>query len=135
METTERIYYKDKLLAFVVRRNYIPRNGIDFLTDSLAIQQVGAMKHPSGHIIQNHIHNPVARTVHGTPEAVFVRSGKVEVELFSEKKEAVAMVVLSVGDIIFLVAGGHGFKMLEESILLEIKQGPYFGHDNDKELF
>jgi hypothetical protein len=34
---------------------------------------------------------------------------------------------LETGDIILLVAGGHGFRCLEDTVLLEIKQGPYTG--------
>lgn len=135
METIEKIYHNDKLLAFIVRRDCVPQNGIEFLTDNSAVQQAGIMKYPSGHIIKNHIHKPIERTVYGTPEAVFVRSGKVEAGLFDENKELAATKVLEAGDIIFLVSGGHGFKLLEESVLLEIKQGPYFDQSNDKESF
>lgn len=35
--------------------------------------------------------------------------------------------VLEEGDMIQLVSGGHCFKCLEDTIFLEIKQGPYTG--------
>lgn len=135
MEMMEKIYHNERLLAFIVRRDYVPQNGTEFLTDNSAVQQAGAMKHPVGHIIKNHIHKPIERTVYGTPEAVFVRSGRVGVNLFDENKELAATKILEAGDIIFLVSGGHGFKMLEESVLLEIKQGPYFDQSKDKDFF
>jgi hypothetical protein len=38
------------------------------------------------------------------------------------------------GDVLLLVKGGHGFRMLEETVFVEIKQGPYTGLD-EKERF
>ena len=38
------------------------------------------------------------------------------------------------GDIMLMVGGGHGFRMLEDTVLLEVKQGPYTGLD-EKERF
>jgi len=31
-----------------------------------------------------------------------------------------------------LLSGGHGFEFLEDTKMIEIKQGPYAGRDNDK---
>jgi hypothetical protein len=42
--------------------------------------------------------------------------------------------VLETGDVILLVSGGHGFEMLEDSEMIEVKQGPYTG-DSDKTRF
>jgi hypothetical protein len=36
--------------------------------------------------------------------------------------------------VIVLVSGGHGFEMLEETEMIEVKQGPYTG-DADKIRF
>ena len=41
---------------------------------------------------------------------------------------------LHAGDIILLVSGGHGFQVLEEVEMVEVKQGPYAG-DADKKRF
>ena len=38
------------------------------------------------------------------------------------------------GDVILLADGGHGFKMLEPSEIIEVKQGPYCG-EQDKVRF
>ena len=42
--------------------------------------------------------------------------------------------LLEAGDIILLAAGGHGFEVIEEVEMVEIKQGPYLG-DRDKVRF
>ena len=42
--------------------------------------------------------------------------------------------ILRTGDVILLASGGHGFEVLEELEMYEIKQGPYIGED-DKTRF
>jgi hypothetical protein len=37
--------------------------------------------------------------------------------------------LLRAGDLIVFLAGGHGFRLLEDCVMLEIKQGPYSGVD------
>ena len=129
----ERIKYKNEEIAIIVKKGYEPK-GLEFLTPENYNQQLGIMKCLKGKIIQSHIHKPIKREVIGTTEAIFIWAGKVEVFLFNSKKEKITNIVLSEGDAIFLISGGHGFKMLEDSVLLEIKQGPYLGKD-DKERF
>jgi len=41
---------------------------------------------------------------------------------------------LESGDLILLCGGGHSFEMLEETTMIEVKQGPYAG-DQDKTRF
>lgn len=129
----ERIKYANEDIAIIIKKGYKPES-LEFLTPENYNQQLGIMKCLKGKIIQPHIHKPIKREVIGTSEAIFVCSGKVEVNLFNNNKEKVATRVLTGGDIIFLINGGHGFKMLEDSVLLEVKQGPYLGED-DKERF
>jgi hypothetical protein len=42
--------------------------------------------------------------------------------------------MLNKGYIILLIDGGHGFKMMEDTVIMEIKQGPFVGTE-DKEHF
>ena len=42
--------------------------------------------------------------------------------------------VLSPGDVILLISGGHGFEVLEDLNMVEVKQGPYT-EDRDKKRF
>jgi hypothetical protein len=59
--------------------------------------------------------------------------GKVEVEFYSENNQKITSKILNAGDTIVLIAGGHGFNVLEDSKIIEVKQGPYYGADEDKE--
>jgi hypothetical protein len=55
-------------------------------------------------------------------------------EVYNDERGLVATRELCAGDIMLMVGGGHGFRMLEDTVLLEVKQGPYTGVD-EKERF
>lgn len=129
----DRIIYEDLELALIVRSSF-HTEGIVFLTPSTYSQQLGYMNRPSGHVIPPHVHNPVVREVHFTKEVLFVRSGRLRVDFFSEAREYLESSILEAGDVILLAYGGHGFEMLEPTEIIEVKQGPYAG-DMDKTRF
>jgi hypothetical protein len=52
------------------------------------------------------------------------------VDLYSNEKSFICSKVLKAGDVILLCSGGHGFEVLEEIEMIEIKQGPYSGVDD-----
>jgi len=85
-------------------------------------------------VIQSHVHNPVSREVRFTREVLIVKSGKLRVDLYDDDQQYVESAILGPGDIILLASGGHGFEMLEETEMIEVKQGPYAG-DGDKTRF
>jgi hypothetical protein len=92
------------------------------------------LPHKKGDIIQAHRHVYNKREVHFTQEVLFVKKGKVKVNLYNSRKQYISSEILEKGDIILLCGGAHGFEFLEDSILIEIKQGPYTG-EKDKERF
>jgi hypothetical protein len=108
--------------------------GIQFFTRSELSQQLASMSYSAGKIIPAHTHNPVRREVFYTQEALFVRKGRVRVDFFSKRQEYRTSRVLGPGDVILLISGGHGFEVLEELNMVEVKQGPYAG-DADKTRF
>jgi len=108
--------------------------GIQFLTPDSFSQQLACMRHPAGKLIDPHVHNQVTRSVHYTQEVLFLRSGKMRVDLYDTSRNYVESRVLGPGDVILLATGGHGFQMLEETEMIEVKQGPYVG-DQDKTRF
>lgn len=129
----ENITFNGKQLALIIRKRF-EKNGIEFFTPDTYSQQLAYMKRPSGHIIPPHIHNPVRREVQFTNEVLFIRSGRLRVDFFNDNAIYMESVIVEAGDVILLVAGGHGFEMLEESEIIEVKQGPYAGED-DKTRF
>jgi hypothetical protein len=65
---------------------------------------------------------------------LFIRSGKLRVDFYDDEQNYLESRVLAQGDIVLLAFGGHGFEMLEQSEIVEVKQGPYAG-DADKVRF
>ena len=126
--------YKDSLLLAIIIRNEYSNEGINFFTNDNDSQQLGYMSRPEGYEIKPHRHNLVQREVHLTQEVLFIKSGKVRVDFYSNNQEYLESRILKQGDVILLSDGGHGFKMLEPSEIIEVKQGPYCG-EQDKVRF
>lgn len=129
----KKIVYKDDLLAIIIDHTY-NEPGISFFTPNELSQQVAYMQHSKGHIIEPHVHNIVKREVNYTQEVLVIRKGKLRVDFYNFEHEYIESQILSSGDIILLVSGGHGFEILEDLEMFEIKQGPYTG-DADKTRF
>lgn len=129
----ENIQNNNLLLAIIIRTDY-KRDGIQFFTEANDSQQLGYMSRPEGYVIAPHRHNLVPREVHLTQEVLFIKSGKVRVDFYDNQQNYIRSTVLDKGDVILLSNGGHGFKMLEASEMIEVKQGPYCG-DEDKVRF
>jgi hypothetical protein len=129
----ERISYHDMELAIIIRQTF-RKDGIEFFTPDSYSQQIGYMNRPTNYVIPPHIHNPVVREVQYTKEVLFIKSGKVRVDFYSNAQLYLESAVLKTGDVILLAFGGHGFEMLEPTEMIEVKQGPYAG-DNDKTRF
>jgi mannose-6-phosphate isomerase-like protein (cupin superfamily) len=129
----EKIMEEQKLLAIIVSHRF-DTEGISFFTSNELSQQLAYMRHPTGKVIQPHVHNPVRREVHYTQEVLFIKRGKLRVDFYSEACAYLTSRVLEAGDVILLATGGHGFEVLEEIEMIEVKQGPYAG-DSDKTRF
>ena len=129
----EEIKHKEELMAVIIRSDH-DQEGIQFLTPGDFSQQLAYMHHPAGHVIVPHFHNQVIRTIHYTQEVLVIKKGKLRVDFYDEDKRRITSSVLCEGDIILLCSGGHGFEVLEEVSMVEVKQGPYVG-ENDKTRF
>jgi len=129
----ERVLNNGNELAIIIRSDY-HSEGIDFITSNDYSQQLAYMHHPTGKRIDAHIHNHVERSVAYTQEVLAIRRGKLRVDFYDENQEYLESKIISSGDIILLTSGGHGFKVLEEVEMVEIKQGPYAG-EQDKTRF
>jgi mannose-6-phosphate isomerase-like protein (cupin superfamily) len=123
----------EQLLAIILRASY-RQQGIHFLTADELSQQLAFMSHPTGKIIAPHRHNPVAREVTYTQEALFIRKGRLRVDFYTDDRSYIESYELRPGDVILLIKGGHGFEVLEEAEFIEVKQGPYAG-EHDKTRF
>jgi len=133
MREPEIVKKKEKILAMIIRNSY-ECEGVDFITPNDYSQQVAYMHHPAGKVIDAHVHNLVHRNVVLTQEVLFIKKGKLRVDFYDEYEDYQESRILESGDVILLVSGGHGFTVLEEIEMLEVKQGPYAG-ELDKKRF
>ena len=129
----EKIEINKVLYAIIIRSNY-KGDGIEFFTPEDFSQQLAYMRRPKGYRIQPHIHKKINKQINFTQEVLFIKSGKLKVDFFDEKKKYLQSNILEKGDIILLSKGGHGFEIIEESEIIEVKQGPY-DKELDKERF
>ena len=121
----EKIIYKRKLLAQIVRGKYRNKKGITFFTQPQSTQQFGYMRHKKNHIIQPHKHNKRLTKILNSTEVILILKGMLRVDFYTPKKKYLFSKILKKNDIIMLVHGGHGFKILKDVEMLEVKQGPY----------
>jgi mannose-6-phosphate isomerase-like protein (cupin superfamily) len=125
----QKIEHAGRLLAVIVTSDFQER-GITFFTPDELSQQLAYMHHPPGKKIEPHVHTPATREVLLTQETLFIKRGKLRVDFFDEQQTYLESRVLQTGDVILLVQGGHGFEVLEELEMFEVKQGPYLGSDD-----
>lgn len=133
MQHLEIIKDEHEILAIIIRRNFF-KEGIQFFTPDDFSQQLAYMHHKKGKIIKPHIHNPVKREVHFTQEVLFIKRGNLRVDIYHNNRTFHSSHILTTGDVILLAGGGHGFEVLEDVEMIEVKQGPYAG-EMDKTFF
>jgi hypothetical protein len=132
-EQIERVVFEGVEFAIILRSGF-HEPGIHFFTEGHLSQQLAYMRHPVGHVVPPHVHNPVIRAVQYTREVLFLRRGRLRVDFYTDDKAYLESRELGAGDVILLSVGGHGFEVLEEIEMVEVKQGPYAG-DADKTRF
>jgi len=133
MDNVELITANGQALCYVIRESTQPKQ-TTFITPPDSKQQVGFIVYPKGGVIARHIHRPLERHIIGMAEVLVVRSGHCQIEVYDEQENLVAVRDLYHNDVVLMVGGGHGFQIKEDTVLLEIKQGPYLGAE-DKKLF
>lgn len=129
----EKIEYEGKILALILRSGY-ERDGVNFITPEDNPLQLGVLKHKQGAKIKPHTHRNRTRAISEVQEVLYVQYGEVEAEFYDAQGSKLGSAVLNAGDTILLLSGGHGFNILKDSKIIEIKQGPYYGVGEDKEV-
>ena len=107
--------------------------GLAFYSDDNDFVQVGTWSYPSGKELLAHNHNLVERTINRTQEVLFIIKGRILAEIYNEDDQKIDSFEAQEGDIVILLNGGHGYKILEDNTqVLEIKNGPYLGPEKDR---
>ena len=121
----EKVNHKKKLLALIVRGKYRNKKGITFFTPKESTQQFGYMKHKKKYIIKPHLHKKRVTKILYTTEVILLLKGMLRVDFYNLRQKYLFSKIVKEKDIIMLVHGGHGFKVLKDVEMIEIKQGPY----------
>jgi len=129
----EHVMDGETTLAIIIHAEMSPQR-TTFITPDEYKQQVGFVVYPAGGEVARHVHRQLERQIFGTSEVLVVKQGRCEMDVYNDDRECIAIRELKQGDVLIMVAGGHGFRMLEDTVLLEVKQGPYTGVD-EKERF
>jgi len=133
MSRLEKISSGDEVLALVLRKNILVDRS-EFFSPNDYPFQLGIHMRKTGERFEPHEHLPMERTIKTTQEFLYIMEGKVKVIFYKDRKP-VTKTVLNEGDAILMVSGGHEIKMIRDSKILEIKQGPYMGVEKDKVKF
>ena len=105
-----------------------------FLTPEDSPLQIGVLSYESGMIVKPHVHKISKKLITKTQEVLYIQRGRIEASFYTRVGKKIANTILNQGDILFLAHGGHGFKILEDAQIIEVKQGPYTGIKTDKEI-
>ena len=123
-----------KIVAKVFRHNKKKFKGIKFFTPDYLGMQVGSMNHSKNHIIKPHFHINRKKIVKEMSELLIIFSGQLKVFFYKKNKLRAKSVIINKKDMILLISGGHGFKVLKRLEMLEIKQGPFVGEKDKMRL-
>ena len=131
--TVDVIRSGDSTLCYIVRSESLS-TATEFITPPEMTLQVGHIVHPSGHKISRHENRPQERNISGIGEFLLVQRGRCEMDVYDGQRSLVATRELRAGDFVVLLDCGHGFRMLEDTVLLEVKEGPYAGPGGKEEF-
>lgn len=103
--------------------------GTHFLTPAALDLQVGVLQRVRGERVQAHTHKPQSRTLHSSSELLYVEHGRVLVDVYDEDWQLLADEMLSGGEMLLLLRGGHALTVIDDARVIEVRQGPYAGVD------
>ena len=125
-------YIFNKILYATVLRPLLVPEGLSFFTSDDQFIQVGSWNYKKDKVLDLHYHLEFPRTSYKTNESVYVVKGKILCKLFKETGEFLTEIFISENEMITQFNGAHEYTILEGSIAVEIKNGPYFGPEKDR---
>ena len=124
----------EKILVLILRKGEF-RKGLNFYTKDKDFIQVATWKYDKGKKTIPHRHKISKRITNRTQEVICVKRGGIKAEIYNDKEKLIKKVIFKTGDIAILFGGGHSYEILKNNTqVLEIKNGPYLGPEEDKEI-
>jgi len=127
----------NEILARVIRgKEAWGDKSLSFFSNEEEFVQAGSWNYSEGKELKAHSHNKVIRSISHTQEVIFIKSGSLVAYIYDKENNLVEEVTAYTDDILIMLAGGHGYKILEDGTkVLEIKNGPYLGPNIDRKRF
>jgi oxalate decarboxylase/phosphoglucose isomerase-like protein (cupin superfamily) len=130
------VEHKGRAYALVLRANATSSDKYNFLTGPESPLQLGMNFYEAGESVKAHYHLPRQIQTTQINEFILIGEGSTTLTLFdADDQTPFTELLLEKGDMVLLLAGGHGFKMHAPTKIVEIKQGPYDGKSKDKVVF
>ena len=123
--------------ALVIRANAASDEKYNFLTDSTSPLQLGMNFYRAGEVIKAHYHlKKQVETNSIVQEFLLIGAGRALLRLYDAQDQSeFCSRQLETGDMVLLLAGGHGLEIQADTKIVEIKLGPYDGKSKDKVVF
>lgn len=118
----DNIIYKKNIVGIVIKR--IADGSVPVTEEHEPLQTV-TLKHPKGKYLLAHTHVPRKRITSRMQECLFVKKGKIRLDLYGPDKKMFRKLTLRAGDLFIMQNGGFGIHMLEDSEIFEVKNGPF----------
>jgi len=131
----ENIFYNKQIIAMIIlKSNLNSKKKYFFPTLKHFPLQVGFMNHKKGFNISPHYHNKNVRKIKSTSEVLLIKKGILRVDFYGNINKYLFSKFIYKNDILILLSSGHGFKVIKDCSIIEIKQGPYV-KTKDKKRF
>lgn len=121
----KKILHKKKILALIIQPYKFKKKGVFFTSPNNFTKQVGIINYPTNHLIKPHTHKKYLRKIYRTSEVLFIQKGQLRVDFYKNNKKYLFSKLVNKNEIIILHEGSHGFKVLKNCSMIEIKQGPF----------
>lgn len=139
MTTTgiETIEHEGLAYALIISSQATSDAKYNFLTDSASPLQLGMNFYRAGEAIKAHYHlKKQVQTNSVVQEFLLIAAGRAKLTLYdANDQREFASRQLESGDMVLLLAGGHGLDIQADTKIVELKLGPYDGKVKDKVVF
>lgn len=127
-DNMEKLYSGETLVGIKV--SVIPDGSVPITEEGESLQLI-TLKHPKGTNLKPHYHRATNVMAKKVQESLWCKKGKVKLTVFGPAPLSpfVQEIVLNEGDSFIVLNGGYGITLLEDSELIEHKNGPFM---NDK---
>ena len=122
----EKFYYKNVLIG--MRLSVMPKGSVPHTNGKQSLELL-TLKYPRGSYLKAHVHLPRKRISKHLQECFIVLKGRARVDLYGSDKKFFKHIYLKAGQLFIALAGGHGFQIMEDAEMIELKNGPFV---NDK---